>query len=70
MKGLRHTVGTILAEMGYDHGSIALILGHATETMAKHYSRRADLTKKAEATMNSLAAEMNIRKTKVIKLDK
>jgi len=69
LKGLRHTVGTILAEIGYDHGSIALILGHATEAMAKHYSRKADLTKKAEATMNNLEAEMDIRRTKVVKLN-
>lgn len=47
LKGLRHTVATILAEMGKDHGSIALVLGHATETMAKHYSRRADMTSRA-----------------------
>ncbi len=36
-KGLRHTVATILAEMGMDHGTIALVLGHATEAMAKHH---------------------------------
>ncbi|WP_137128928.1 tyrosine-type recombinase/integrase [Rhizobium sp. FY34] len=67
LKGLRHTVGTILAEMGKDNGTIALVLGHATEAMAKHYSRRADRSKQASAAVVDLGAEMNKRKTKVVK---
>ncbi|MDX3978020.1 MAG: hypothetical protein QHC91_28155 [Shinella sp.] len=39
MKSLRHTVATILAEMGKDSGTVQLALGHATEAMAKHCSR-------------------------------
>ncbi len=68
LKGLRHTVGTILAEMGKDHGTIALVLGHATEAMAKHYSRRADMTKQTAAAVTDFGAELNKRKTKVVKL--
>lgn len=68
LKGLRHTVGTILAEMGKDNGTIALVLGHATEAMAKHYSRRADRTQQATAAVVDLEAELNRRKTNVVKL--
>jgi len=67
LKGLRHTVGSILAEMGKDNGTIALVLGHATEAMAKHYSRRADRTRQTEAAVIAIGAEMNKRKTKVVK---
>lgn len=69
LKGLRHTVGTILAEMGKDHGTIALVLGHATEAMAKHYSRRADRSKQTAAAVADFGAELDKRKTKVVKLD-
>lgn len=69
LKGLRHTVGTILAEMGKDDGTIALVLGHATEAMAKHYSRRADRSKQAAAAVADFGEELNKRKTKVVKLD-
>lgn len=68
LKGLRHTVATILREMDMDYGTIQLVLGHATEAMARHYSKRADMTKKATATMVDFEAEMNRRKTKVVKL--
>ncbi|KQX40897.1 MULTISPECIES: tyrosine-type recombinase/integrase [unclassified Ensifer] len=67
LKGLRHTVGTILAEMGKDNGTIALVLGHATEAMAKHYSRRADRTRQTTAAVADFEAELNKRKTKVVK---
>ena len=67
LKGLRHTVATILAEMGKDHGTIALVLGHATEAMAKHYSRRANMTKRTTSAVADFEAELNKRKTKVVK---
>jgi integrase len=67
LKGLRHTVATILAEMGKDHGTIALVLGHATEAMAKHYSRRANMTTRATSVVADFEAELNKRKTKVVK---
>lgn len=68
LKGLRHTVATILAEMGKDNGTIALVLGHATEAMAKHYSRRADMTARATSVVTEFERELNRRKTKVVKL--
>ncbi|MBO0124406.1 hypothetical protein [Agrobacterium sp. OT33] len=68
LEGLRHTVGTILAEMGRDNATIALVLGHATEAMATHYSRRADRSKQAQAVAADFEAELNKRKTKVVKL--
>ncbi|WP_244619158.1 tyrosine-type recombinase/integrase [Rhizobium sp. 18055] len=67
LKGLRHTVATILAEMGKDHGTIALVLGHATEAMAKHYSRRANMTLRATSAAADFDEELNKRKTKVVK---
>ena len=69
LKGLRHTVATILAEMGKDAGTIALVLGHATEAMAKHYSRRADRKQKTSAAVADFGEELNKRKTKVVKPD-
>lgn len=46
LKGLRHTVATTLREMGKDYATIADILGQKTEAMAKHYSRRADTSRR------------------------
>lgn len=40
--GLRHTLGTALAEMGCDPPTIAAVLGQATTRMAEHYSRTAN----------------------------
>ena len=67
LKGLRHTVATILAEMGKDPSTIALYLGQKTEAMGKHYSRDANRTQHATATVADFEAELNKRKTKVVK---
>lgn len=67
LKGLRHTVATILAEMGKDSGTIQLVLGHATEAMAKHYSKRADKRKQAAAAVADFGVELNERKMNVVK---
>lgn len=40
--GLRHTLGTNLAEAGCDAGTIAAILGQKTTRMGEHYSRTAN----------------------------
>lgn len=58
LKGLRHTVATILAEMGYDERTIADMLGQSTIEMARHYSRRADKRKKLTAVITNFDAEM------------
>lgn len=65
LKGLRHTVATILREMGKDPATIANMLGQKTEAMAKHYSRRADMSKKMTETVDDFSAEVNRRRTKV-----
>jgi integrase len=52
--GLRHMVGTRLAEAGCDHGTIAAILGHATTAMAVHYSKKADRRHLAEIAIGRL----------------
>ena len=65
--GLRHTVGTILAEEGFDNRTIADALGQATEAMAKHYSRDADRTRVMQGVVRRLDRSENIRRAKVVK---
>ncbi len=67
LKGLRHTVATILREMGHDDRTIADYLGQKTLAMAQHYARRADTTRKMPTVVAYLALEMNRRGTKVVK---
>lgn len=66
LKGLRHTVATILAEMGYDERTIADMLGQKTVEMARHYSRHANKTKKLTAVVQHLNAEIALRDQKVV----
>lgn len=67
LKGLRHTVGSILAELGYDDRTIADMLGQETEVMGRLYSKRANRTQKMGAVVTSFEAELNRRKTKTVK---
>ena len=67
LKGLRHTVATILAEMGYDERTIADMLAQKTTAMARHYSTRANKTEKMNAVVKNFDKEMNRRRTKVVK---
>lgn len=67
LKGLRHTVATVLAELGFDERTIADYLGQKTIEMARHYSRRADRTRKLTAVVTSFESEVNRRRTKVVK---
>lgn len=67
LKGLRHTVATILRELGFDERAIADLLGQKTLAMAAHYSRHANLTIKNTATIREFEAEVNRRSTKVVK---
>ncbi|MEW9838557.1 tyrosine-type recombinase/integrase [Mesorhizobium marinum] len=67
LKGLRHTVATILAEMGYDDRTIADMLSQKTEAMARLYSRRANKTRKLSAVVKDFEAEVNRRRTKAVK---
>lgn len=39
--GARHTVATILAECGFEGQQVKHLLGHGSETITDHYSRRA-----------------------------
>ena len=63
LKGLRHTVASILAEMGYDDRTIADMLGQKTLAMAQHYSRRANRSRKMTAVVEKFDAEVNRRRT-------
>lgn len=65
--GLRHTVAVILREMSYDERTIADALGQKTIEMARHYAKSADLGSKMRGVVESFDAELNKRKTKVVK---
>ncbi|MBO9422324.1 tyrosine-type recombinase/integrase [Labrenzia sp. R4_2] len=65
--GLRHTVATIFREMGYDERAIADVLGQETIEMARLYSRRADLKRKVAGMGTAFEAEVNSRRTKIVK---
>ncbi|MEP9386021.1 tyrosine-type recombinase/integrase [Mesorhizobium sp. KR9-304] len=67
LKGLRHTVATILAEMGFDDRTIADMLSQKTEAMARHYSKRANKTRKLSAVVKDFDAEVNRRRTQNVK---
>lgn len=67
LKGLRHTVATILAEMGFDERTIADYLGQKTTEMARHYSRRADKTRKMSGVVKDFDREVNRRRTHSVK---
>ncbi|MCI5078239.1 tyrosine-type recombinase/integrase [Oricola sp.] len=67
LKGLRHTVATVLAELGFDERTIADMLQQKTTAMARHYSRDADKSRKLEGVMVDFTAEMNRRGTKIVK---
>ncbi|WP_182419371.1 hypothetical protein [Bartonella sp. HY038] len=64
LKGLRHTVATILAELGYDGCTIAGMLGQRTTGMDQHYLRSAKRFKKLTPVIVNLVQEVNRRKTK------
>lgn len=67
LKGLRHTVANILSEMGHDHETIRIMLGQKTDAMARHYSRRADHTRRMTATIKKFDAELDRRRTETVK---
>lgn len=56
--GLRHTLGTALAEAGCDPPTIAAVLGQATTQMAEHYSRTANRRGLVERGFEKLENQM------------
>lgn len=66
LKGLRHTVATTLREAGLDERRIADLLGQKTPSMARHYSRSANLADKNRETMATLEEE-NRRRAESVK---
>lgn len=66
LKGLRHTLATILREAGTDLRSIADVLGQKTESMANWYSRDAQLAERNRETMAIYDQEIE-RRTKIVK---
>lgn len=67
MKGLRHTMATILREAGASPRKIADLLGQRTESMALFYSRDAQLAARNRETMDLYQEEIE-RRTNVVKL--
>ena len=65
-KCLRHTVATTLREAGLDERRVADLLGQKTPSMARHYSRSANLAEKNCETMATLEKE-NERRAKIVK---
>jgi integrase len=65
--GLRHTVAVILREAGFDERTIADALGQKTIEMARHYAKGADLKPKMHKVVMKLDAELNKRRTKIVK---
>jgi integrase len=65
--GLRHTVAVILREIGCDERTIADALGQETIEMARHYAKGADLKPKMRGVVKSFEAELDKRKTKIVK---
>ena len=66
LKGLRHTVATTLREAGLDERRIADLLGQKSLSMARHYSRSANLAAKNRETMATLESE-NARRARIVK---
>jgi integrase len=52
--GLRHTVGTLLVEAGYDLDTVRRWLGQKTLAMAIHYSETADTSHRMNQVINKL----------------
>jgi integrase len=65
--GLRHTVAVILRECGCDERTIADVLGQKTVEMARHYAKGADLKRKMRGVVTDFDAEVNRRRTKIVK---
>lgn len=59
-----------LSEMGKDPETIRIMLGQKTDAMARHYSRRADHTARTTATIRNFGAEVDRRRTKIVKPSK
>ena len=67
LKGLRHTVGRRrCARRDWIERRIADLLGQKTPSMARHYSRSANLADKNRETMATLEKE-NARRAKIVK---
>lgn len=52
--GLRHAVATDLRELGFDTRTIAAMLDQKCESMAMHYSQRADLQDKLKSAVERM----------------
>lgn len=54
-------------ECGFDERTIADALGQKTIEMARHYAKGADLKRKMQGVVTELDAEVNRRRTKIVK---
>ncbi|MBI4046094.1 MAG: tyrosine-type recombinase/integrase [Devosia nanyangense] len=66
--GARHGVATILAEAGYEEGKVKHLLGHGSETITEHYSRRAKRRQMLKEMADAIQAAMRNKGENVIEL--
>ncbi|WP_268877652.1 tyrosine-type recombinase/integrase [Pseudovibrio brasiliensis] len=59
--GLRHTVATILREIGLNDRDLAAALGHETEAMVRLYAKGADLRKNMSDIAVRFEKEITLR---------
>jgi integrase len=59
--GLRHTLGTLLAEAGCDPPTIAAVLGQESTKMAEHYSRTANRKRLADDAIGRIEEQDRLR---------
>ena len=61
LEGLRHTVATILTEMGHDERAFADMLAQKTIEMARYNSHLANKSRKMKAVVKKFDEELNRR---------
>jgi integrase len=65
--GLRHTVGTLMRELGFDKDTIADMLGQEDAGMAEWYAREADLERKLTGVVRRIDRHLQNSRTKSAK---
>lgn len=67
--GGRHTVATILAESGFEGEKVKHLLGHGSETITEHYSRRAKRRAMLKEMADAVQAAYRVAGGNVVLLD-
>lgn len=67
--GARHAVATILAESGFEGDKVKHLLGHGSETITEHYSRRAKRRAMLKEMADTVQAAYRAQGKNVVPLD-